>query len=61
VGRPRVDGWATFIVNLAQDRLPEPSYSRPMPNTLSFFAINADHVPRARRFYEMVFGWSFEP
>jgi hypothetical protein len=32
-----------------------------MPNTLSFFAINADDVPRARRFYETVFGWSFEP
>jgi uncharacterized protein len=32
-----------------------------MPNILSFFAINADDVPRARRFYETVFGWSFEP
>jgi predicted enzyme related to lactoylglutathione lyase len=32
-----------------------------MPNNLSFFAINADDVPRARRFYETVFGWSFEP
>jgi uncharacterized protein len=32
-----------------------------MPNTLSYFAINADDVPRARRFYETVFGWSFEP
>jgi predicted enzyme related to lactoylglutathione lyase len=32
-----------------------------MPNNLSFFAINADDVPRARKFYEVVFGWSFEP
>jgi uncharacterized protein len=32
-----------------------------MPNSFSFFAINADDVPRARRFYETVFGWSFEP
>jgi len=32
-----------------------------MPNNLSFFAINADNVPRARKFYETVFGWSFEP
>ncbi|HUI77207.1 MAG TPA: VOC family protein [Bryobacteraceae bacterium] len=32
-----------------------------MPNNLGRFAINADDVPRARRFYEAVFGWSFEP
>jgi uncharacterized protein len=32
-----------------------------MPNDLDFFAINADDVPRARKFYETVFGWSFEP
>ena len=25
------------------------------------FAINADDVPRARAFYEKVFGWEFEP
>jgi len=25
------------------------------------FAINADDLPRARRFYEKVFGWRFEP
>lgn len=25
------------------------------------FAINADDLPRARRFYEQVFGWSFQP
>jgi uncharacterized protein len=28
---------------------------------VSHFAINADDVPRARRFYERVFGWRFEP
>lgn len=32
-----------------------------MPNNLARFAINADDVPRARRFYENVFGWIFEP
>ncbi len=32
-----------------------------MPNTIDFFAINADDVPRARKFYETVFGWTFEP
>ena len=32
-----------------------------MPNNVDFFAINADNVPRARTFYEAVFGWSFEP
>jgi predicted enzyme related to lactoylglutathione lyase len=32
-----------------------------MPNNVDFFAINADDVPRARKFYETVFGWSFEP
>ena len=32
-----------------------------MPNDISFFAINADDVPRARTFYQSVFGWSFEP
>ena len=32
-----------------------------MPNHLSHFAINADDLPRARRFYEKVFGWQFEP
>ena len=29
-----------------------------MPH-LAHFAINADDVPRARRFYERVFGWKF--
>ena len=28
---------------------------------LARFAINADNVPRARDFYEKVFGWEFEP
>jgi uncharacterized protein len=27
---------------------------------VAHFAINADDVPRARRFYERVFGWSFQ-
>jgi predicted enzyme related to lactoylglutathione lyase len=28
---------------------------------VSHFAINADDLDRARRFYERVFGWRFEP
>ena len=28
---------------------------------VAHFAINADDVARARRFYERVFGWRFEP
>ena len=28
---------------------------------ISWFAINADDVPRARDFYQKVFGWTFEP
>jgi len=32
-----------------------------MPNDVSFFAINADDVPRARQFYSAVFNWKFEP
>jgi predicted enzyme related to lactoylglutathione lyase len=32
-----------------------------MPNNLAAFAIHADDVQRARRFYEAVFGWTFEP
>lgn len=32
-----------------------------MPARLRHFAINADDVPRARAFYEKVFGWSFTP
>src|SRR5262245_28720895 len=32
-----------------------------MPNDVDFFAINADDVPRARAFYQTVFGWRLEP
>ena len=32
-----------------------------MPATFRHFAINADDVPRAKAFYERVFGWSFTP
>ena len=31
-----------------------------MPATLRHFAINADDVARAKRFYEGVFGWRFD-
>lgn len=31
-----------------------------MSRTISHFAINADDLPRARSFYEGVFGWRFE-
>jgi predicted enzyme related to lactoylglutathione lyase len=32
-----------------------------MPSNLASFAIHAGDVQRARRFYEAVFGWQFEP
>jgi predicted enzyme related to lactoylglutathione lyase len=32
-----------------------------MANHLSHFAVTADDTARARRFYENVFGWGFEP
>jgi predicted enzyme related to lactoylglutathione lyase len=32
-----------------------------MANNLAHFAIEADDLPRARRFYESVFGWRFTP
>ena len=32
-----------------------------MPATFRHFAIDADDMPRARRFYEQVFGWTFTP
>ena len=32
-----------------------------MPATFRHFAINADDVQRARRFYEDVFDWRFDP
>ena len=37
-----------------------PTTTRPAAN-VQHFAINADDVARARRFYERVFGWRFEP
>jgi predicted enzyme related to lactoylglutathione lyase len=33
----------------------------PHGNNLSFFAVHADDVGRAQRFYEKAFGWKFEP
>jgi predicted enzyme related to lactoylglutathione lyase len=33
----------------------------PTPNHLSHFAIHADDLARARRFYQAVFGWKFDP
>ena len=32
-----------------------------MSNNLVFFAVHADDLARARRFYEKVFGWKFQP
>ena len=32
-----------------------------MANDVRHFAINADDLDRARRFYERVFGWTFRP
>lgn len=32
-----------------------------MPNNVRHFSINADDVARARKFYEGVFGWKFQP
>ncbi len=32
-----------------------------MPNKLAHFAIEAENVGRALKFYEAVFGWRFEP
>ena len=31
-----------------------------MSSPVAHFAINADNLPRARRFYEEVFGWQFQ-
>jgi uncharacterized protein len=36
-------------------------YRRGMPNNVASFSIHAEDVQRARRFYEGVFGWVFEP
>ena len=32
-----------------------------MPNDIAHFAIHAEDCQRAKRFYENVFGWTFEP
>ncbi|HET6327035.1 MAG TPA: VOC family protein [Planctomycetaceae bacterium] len=32
-----------------------------MSNNLVFFAVHAEDVPRAQRFYEKAFGWKFQP
>jgi len=32
-----------------------------MPSNVKHFSINADNVPRARKFYENAFGWKFQP
>lgn len=32
-----------------------------MPNDIAHFAIHADDCQRAKRFYQQVFGWTFEP
>lgn len=32
-----------------------------MANNIAHFDVHADDVERARRFYERVFGWRFEP
>jgi predicted enzyme related to lactoylglutathione lyase len=37
-----------------------PSTRKRTPVQIRHFAINADDVPRARRFYERVFAWRFE-
>jgi len=37
-----------------------PSPRSALPNNVRHFAINADDVARARRFYERVFSWRFE-
>jgi predicted enzyme related to lactoylglutathione lyase len=32
-----------------------------MPNNVKHFAVHADDVERAQKFYETVFGWKFKP
>jgi predicted enzyme related to lactoylglutathione lyase len=32
-----------------------------MSHNLAFFAIHAEDLPKAQRFYERVFGWKFTP
>jgi predicted enzyme related to lactoylglutathione lyase len=35
--------------------------NKTMPNNVKHFAVHADDVDRARRFYESVLGWQFTP
>jgi predicted enzyme related to lactoylglutathione lyase len=42
------------------DAMPKPSSLR-TPAQMAHFAINADDIDRAQRFYERVFAWRFEP
>ena len=37
------------------------AYTWVVPNNLQSFGITADDVARARRFYEQVFNWRFDP
>lgn len=37
------------------------NHLKPIPNAVSHFAVQADDVPRAMKFYEKVFGWRFVP
>jgi uncharacterized protein len=32
-----------------------------MSNNIAFFAVHADDLPRAQRFYKTVFDWKFQP
>jgi predicted enzyme related to lactoylglutathione lyase len=32
-----------------------------VPNKIDFFVVHSDDVARARKFYENVFGWRFQP
>jgi hypothetical protein len=41
-------------------KLPATLRGPAMSNHVRFFAITADDVERARKFYEAVFGWTFE-
>src|SRR5262245_44468016 len=57
-------GWRGFDIGW-QD-IVRPPAGRPgrvllMPHNIAHFDIHADDVERARRFYERVFGWRFEP
>jgi uncharacterized protein len=54
--------FATFIGTIPGLRASaQGRYRRDMPNNVSSFAIHATDTQRARRFYEAVFGWRFEP